>query len=204
MNKFIHNTAIIGDDFRYLQGCVLSKEQNKYGDVELPEEIYIGAFSIIGKNSKLGEKVIIDAYCKIDAGATIGAGSMVTYRGTVGSGAVIGVDCVVGGNVSEGTIVGNRCRTFGKLIHKHTDSTISWDFHETPEASVKVEDDCFIAHGATVLGGIIIGHNSYICSGALITKNVPPFHIGYGTNKIIHHSKWKGELANNPLFSKEE
>lgn len=202
-NKFIHPTAVVGERFRYLQGCVISQDVNKLGDIELPDEVYIGPFVLIGLNVQIGNKVVIDAYCKVDSGATIGSKSLVTYRGTIGSGAVVGTDCVVGGNVSEGTKIGNRCRSFGKLIHKHTDSTMSWDFHDEPEPGVTVEDDCFIGHDSTVIGGITIGHHSYICSGALITRDVPPYHIGFGVNQIKHYSEWKGELRDNPMFKEK-
>jgi UDP-3-O-[3-hydroxymyristoyl] glucosamine N-acyltransferase len=197
---FIHETAVIGFEFRFLQGCIKSDDPDQYGEIKLPKELYVGPFAIIGGNAAIGERVIIDAYCKIDPGAKIGDDTLISYRATIASTAVIGNDCVVGGNVSEGTTIGDRSRSFGKLIHRHTDSTMSWDHHDVPEPGVTVHNDSFIGHDATVIGAVTIGPFSYICSGATITKDVPPFHIAYGFNKIIHYSEWKGELSNNPLF----
>lgn len=198
--KFIHETAILGIGYRFLQGCIDSTELSKQGQVMLPDNIYIGPYSIIGFNVKIGNGVIIDAFCKVDPYATIGEDTLITYRATVASGAQIGNNCVIGGNVSEGVVIGNRCRTFGKLIHKHTDSTMSWDHHETPEPGVTLLDDSFVGHDATIIGGVTIGPRSYICSGAIITKDVPPLHIGHGTNQITHYSQWRGELSENPIF----
>ncbi|MES2653307.1 MAG: hypothetical protein V4663_16320 [Bacteroidota bacterium] len=199
-NYFIHETAIIGIGFRFLQGCVESEDSSKYGLPILPKKLYVGPFAMLGFNCKIGEGVIIDSYCKVDPGAEIGENTLITYRASIGSGAIIGADCIIGGTVSEETRVGNRCRIFGKLIHKHTDSTMSWDFHDIPEPGATIHDDSFVAHDATIMGGLEIGPRSYVCAGAIITKDVPPYHIGYGINKIVHFSEWKGELSMNPLF----
>jgi len=194
MAYFIHDTAIIGAEFRYLQGGIKSIDPKKYGPPILPKDLYIGPYAIIGLNCVLGEGVVIDAYCKIDPGARIDTNTLITYRATVAAGVSIGRDCIIGGNVSEQSVVGNNCRVFGKLVHKHLDSTISWDFHNLPEPGVTIHDNSLVGHDSTLIGGIEVGPNSYVCSGAIVTKNVPPL------NNIVHFSQWKGELANNPIF----
>jgi serine O-acetyltransferase len=39
-----------------------------------------------------------------------------------------------------------------------------------------------VADGAKVLGPIVIGENTVIGTGAIITKDVPPNSIAYGVN----------------------
>ncbi|WP_321332590.1 hypothetical protein [uncultured Bacteroides sp.] len=41
-----------------------------------------------------------------------------------------------------------------------------------------------IADGAKILGPIIIGENSVIAAGAIITKNIPPNSVAYGVNQF--------------------
>jgi serine O-acetyltransferase len=41
-----------------------------------------------------------------------------------------------------------------------------------------------IADGAKILGPVIIGENSVVATGAIITKNMPANNIAYGVNQI--------------------
>ncbi len=200
-NRFIHDTAVIGCGPRFLQGAVPWKLADQNANVVLPESIYVGPFAIIGVGAKLKEGVVIDAYCRVEPLAEMGEDSLLLYRGTVGFSAKIGKECVIGGSVSEGTIVGDKSRSFGKLIHTHADSTQPWDFRVDDEVSPIVHHDSFVGHDATVIGPVEIGPYSYVCAGATISRKVPPRHIAYGCNQILHYTKWKGELKNNPLFT---
>lgn len=200
---FIDPTAKIDFPLRFLQGCVQTKNITKK-NVTLPKKLYIGPYVIVGTDTVLGERVIIDSYCNIDPNVIVGQDTLITYRASIGGGSIIGENCVIGGVIPENCKIGDRCRIFGNLVHSHNDSTMSWDHHEIPEKSVTIFQDSFIGFGANLAGGFEVGPNSYICAGAIITKTIPPFHIGFGTNKILHYSEWKGELKNNPLFTKKE
>lgn len=199
--RSVHPTAIVGASLRHLQGAVSWDRHDLQQDVALPERIYIGPYAIVGVGARLGEGVVIDAYCKVDPGAVIGANSLILYRGTVGVDARVGESCVIGGSVSENTIVGDRCRSFGKLIHTHANSIKSWDFTDQPEASPVLHDDTFVGHDALVIGGIDIGPRAYVCAGSTVTRPVPAYHIASGINRIVHYTDWPGTLRDNPLFS---
>ncbi|MEL6244380.1 MAG: DapH/DapD/GlmU-related protein [Pseudomonadota bacterium] len=201
--RFIHETAVIGCGPRFLQGGVKWELKDANNPPSLPKNVYIGPFAIVGNGAVLCEGVVVDAYCRVEPSAIMGKNTLLVYRGTVGVGAVVGEDCVIGGSVSEGTKVGNRVRSFGKLIHTHADSTQSWDFRESGEPSPEIGDDSFVAHGALIIGGVTVGPKAYVCAGAVITRNVPPNHIAYGNNQIVHYSKWEGGLRENPLFKSD-
>lgn len=199
-NHFVHKTALVGCAPRYLQGAVPWQLNGVKDTVELPQAVYIGPYAIIGVQAKLGERVVVDAYCKVDPLAEMGEDAILLYRGTIGLGARVGKSCVIGGSVSEGTLIGDRSRSFGKLIHTHNDSTQPWDFRDKNEISPIIHHDSFVGHDATVIGAVEVGPYSYICAGAVISKTVPPKHIASGFNKIVHYTKWKGRLKDNPLF----
>ena len=201
MNKVqIHPTAVIGHPLRPLQGMVKSEMDPINTEVVFVNEAYVGPFSLIGEGVKIGNKVIIDAYVNVERGVTIGDDTILVHRATVGGFSTIGKNCVIGGLIGEGTAIGNGCRIFGTVVHKQDDPSLSWDHRPEPEPSVIIHDNSFIGFEAFVAGDIEIGPSAYVCAGAVVTKSVPPGHIAYGKNCIVHHSKWTGTLGNSPVF----
>jgi len=169
---------------------------------QFPKELYIGPYTLIGQNVVFGERVIVDAYCSIDADVVIGKDTLVTYRSSIGFSSDIGNNCVIGGFIPENCIIGDNCRVFGKLVHTHSDTTLSWDHHEVPEKSPIIHEMSFVGFDAVISGGVEVGPHSFVCAGAIITRNVDPYCIAFGTNQITHFTNWRGQLKNNPVFRK--
>ena len=201
----IHQTAVLNSGFRMLQDWVKPKLNNSILSIDdfmdsLPDRIYIGPFAVIGSSCIFSENVVIDEYCSIDPRVSIMENTLVTYRASIGSGSKIGKNCIIGGFIPENCIIENECRVFGKLVHNHIDSTISWDHHSIPEKSPIIRQNSFIGFNAVISGGLEIGPFSYVCASSLITRDVPPYHIAHGENQIVHFNEWKGDLKNNPIF----
>lgn len=196
----IHPTALLGQPIRPLQGMILSKENPSNTQVTYGQELYIGPYSIIGEGAVLGNKVIIDAFCNIERGVVIGDNTIVVHRATIGGYSKVGRNCVIGGLIGEGTIIGNDCRIFGTVVHKQDDPSQSWDHRAEPEPSVVIHNNSFIGFESFVAGDIQIGPQSYVCAEAIITKTVPPGYIAFGRNEMVHHSQWKGLLGKSPIF----
>ena len=199
----IHSTALVGVELRPLQGMLKTQDIANYGPPVLADDVYIGPYCIIGLNVRLGKGVIVDAFCKLDPNASVGEGTLLVYRAAIGSNTKIGRDCVIGGTVSEGTEIGDRCRSFGQLIHSHHDSVASWDHRPDSEPGPELLDDSFVAHGALVIGQVTIGPKAYVCAGSVITRDVPERHIAFGVNQIVKFDQWPGSLSENPLFQGE-
>lgn len=92
----------------------------------------------------------------IPSSASIGKGSVLAYGGigvVIHANAVIGESCVIGQNVTIGAAEGyasaqtNRCPVIG--------------------------NNCYIAAGAKILGGITIGDNCQIGAGAVVLRDAP-------------------------------
>jgi len=49
--------------------------------------------------------------------------------------------------------------------------------HNFDQGGPIIEDECYIAAKATILGAITIGHNSTIGAGVVVSKDVPPNSI---------------------------
>lgn len=107
--------------------------------------------------SKLVRNIIyLIANSYIPSSASIGKGSVLAYGGigvVIHADAVIGENCVIGQNVTIGAAEGyasaqvNRCPIIG--------------------------NNCYIAAGSKILGGITIGDNCQIGAGALVLKDAP-------------------------------
>lgn len=107
--------------------------------------------------------------CFIDYKCEIGKGCKIGYRGmsvVIHKNAKIGANCIIGTCV---TIGGNK-----------KPNTID-------EGGVPViEDNCYIATGAKILGGIRIGEGSFIGANTVVTRDVPPHSLVSGIpGKII-------------------
>lgn len=56
------------------------------------------------------------------------------------------------------------------------------------KGDIVVEDDVWIAHGATILSGVRIGQGAVIAAGSVVTKDVPPYAIVGGVPaKVIKY-----------------
>lgn len=196
----IHKTAIFGQPLRPLQGMVLSLENPSDSKVIIDGDLYVGPYSIIGEGVHFEDGAIVDVFCNIERGVEIGKDTIIVHRATIGGYSRIGKNCVIGGLIGEGTIIGDRCRIFGTVAHKQDDPSLSWDHRPKPEPSVIIHDDSFIGFESFVAGQIEIGPRSYICANAVVTKTVPPGYIAYGRNKMIHHTEWNGNLGKSSIF----
>lgn len=96
---------------------------------------------------------------------TIGQGTFINTGLRCGipknSKVIIGNDCAIGPNVSFETVNHN-------LVFSKSDG---WG--SNPK-SIIVEDRVWIGSGAIILPGVIVGHDSVVAAGAVVTKNVPP------------------------------
>jgi len=188
--------AVIGKPFRKL----LDGNQEEPTKTTIGENTYVGYYAIVGGGSIIGPKTIIDDYSIIESRVLIGKECLAIYRAQIGNDTQIGDKCVIGGLVTERTIIGNNCRVFGKIIHLHHNPLLGWDEEEATEESPIIRDNVFIGFGAIIAGNITIGPKAYICANAIITKDVPEFYVASGTNQIVHFSKWMGRLSSSPFF----
>lgn len=104
-------------------------------------------------NIELGHNVQFGDYCNIANDAIIG--NNVLFAGRV---------CCVQGNDHQYDVSG---RTI-------------WDSPRGKRSPLIVEDDVWVGHAATIVGGITIGRGAIIAAGGVVTKDVPPCEIWGG------------------------
>ena len=175
------------------------KNESIYG-----ENVWIGAQCIVGTNVILGDNVVLSDGSYVENDVKIGNETLLNYRCIVGSNVTIGNNCVIGGFVGENTIVGDSCRVFGDILHHHTDPTKDWDAPSSMEKGAVLSDNVFIGFGAKVTRPITIGNNVYVCPNAIVSIDVPPFHIVKGINGLVAPELWPGELSHSNFFKKDQ
>lgn len=104
----------------------------------------------------------ISSQAKIHNNALIGKNSFIDDISWIGPFVSIGKNfSCLGGEVAHRTIIGDNVTLIGCKI----------------AAKVKIENNCFLALNCSIKPGVIIGENSLIDIGAIITNDVPPNSI---------------------------
>jgi UDP-3-O-[3-hydroxymyristoyl] glucosamine N-acyltransferase len=193
-------SAVLGNPFRPLLG---GRSVQAEGETVIAAGVWIGQFTTIGQGVRIGANSLVEDYVGILAGAVIGERVVVASRSWVGMRATVGDDSVIKGHIGDSARIGKGCRVAGDLIHRQLDPSLGWDDPGAEEPAPIVEDGAFVGWRAVVIGGVNIGAGAYVCSGALVTKDVPAGYIASGRNRITHPSKWHGELGKSPFFADE-
>lgn len=107
---------------------------------------------------------------------------------SIGSNCIIGFNCFLGG---EGGI------QIGNNVNIASFTVILGGYHDIDDPTFKsilnpvvIDDYTWIATRVTITGGVRIGRGAVIAAGAVVTKDVPPYHVmgGVPAKKIKERS----------------
>lgn len=94
---------------------------------------------------------------------------------SIGNNCIIGFNCFLGGEA--GIQIGNN-------VNLASFTTILAGYHDIDDPTFKsilnpviVEDYAWVATRATIAGGVRIGRGAVVAAGAVVTKDVPPYHV---------------------------
>lgn len=146
---------------------------------------------VIFEGTHVGAGTFVQDKCRIGYDCHIGDDCRLQYGTYVCDRVTIGADSVVAGFVCDGTHIGERSTVMGILIHRYTEPHRGW--WESDEAPPTIENDVVVGYNATVVGGVTIGHHSYIAAGATVTEDVPPEHVVTGVDSHTHLREWSGK-----------
>ena len=131
-----------------------------------------GAISI-GPECSLEQGVILDAF----------QGSIAIARWVF-----VGPYTVIYGHggvtIGEGSLIAMHCRI---LSSNHTVAPLGTPIRSQPDVLLptKIGRDVWLGAGVTVLGGVNIGDGCIVGAGAVVSKDLPPGAIAYGTPAVI-------------------
>lgn len=193
----IADSAVIGNSFRpLLDGRDLKIER----DTVIEAGVWIGQHVTVGRGARIGANSLLEEFAAVQPGTVIGRRVLVAGRSWIGLDVTVGDDSVIKGHIGDNSWIGAGCRVAGDLIHRQLDPSLPWDDPVAVEPAPRVEDGAFVGWRATIVGDVTIGAGAYVCTGALITRNVPAGYIAHGRNKFVHPRSWRGALGKSPFF----
>jgi acetyltransferase-like isoleucine patch superfamily enzyme len=142
----VNEFCSIAPDVKLGKGVRLSKFINLYG-CEIGDETKIGAFVEIQKNAKVGRR------CKVSSHTFVCEGVAIEDNVFIGHGVTFINDSYPRATTPEGEL--------------QTES--DWRV----EATV-IKRGASIGSGVTVLSKVIVGENSIVGAGSVVTRDVPP------------------------------
>ena len=139
----------------------------------------------LGKNVKIWQPELVNIYsCTIGDNTSIGAFVEIQKNATIGSNCKISSHSFIceGVTIKDNVFIGHNVNF---INDKHPRSTnqdgkkqMENDWNVIPTL---VEKGVSIGTGTTILCGVTIGANSLIGAGSLVTKNIPPNVVAYGS-----------------------
>lgn len=171
-------------------------------------------FFHIGDGVAIGRHVSIDAYgtegIRLGSRVTVGSGSNLVATAvirepgvgiSVGDGTSIGQFNIIWGQ--GGVSIGANCLLGPRVTvlsenHAFASTVIPIKSQGNVRSEVRIEDDCWIGAGATILAGVTIGHGSIVAAGAVVTKDCQPFSILGGVPAKLLRSR---EIVTNSHHS---
>lgn len=142
----------------------------------------------------------------IDQGATIGDGTKIWHFTHIMPAAIIGAECIVGQNVfiDNNVVIGNKVKIQNNvsvyngviiedevflgpsMVFTNVINPRSFIERKTEFKKTMVKRGVSIGANATIICGVEIGEYAFIGAGSVITKNVHPFALMYGTPARQH------------------
>jgi acetyltransferase-like isoleucine patch superfamily enzyme len=118
---------------------------------------------------KIGRNVFISLGAKID-----------TRRGTV----IIGDDCLI---------------THGAKVLSHDGATRLTNPADDGSGKTQIGNNVFVGVNAVILRNVMVGDNSVIAAGAVVTKDVPPATVVAGNPaQVVKELQGPFQILNNP------
>jgi len=142
----------ISADVKLGKGVKLSKFINLYG-CEIGDHTKIGAFVEIQKNVKIGKR------CKISSHTFVCEGVTIEDNVFIGHGVTFINDSYPRATNSDGELQTER----------------DWVVEKTA-----IKRGASIGSGSTILSKVLVGENSIVGAGSVVTKDIPPNTIAAG------------------------
>lgn len=148
------------------KGTIVRKLARVSSCVRIEEDCYIGDNTFIGHGVVMRPKTIIESDCVIghltvfEGGSKVGKGTLIQAQSNITRGAVIGDKVFIGMQFCGGNDIA--------IIHERWDHCGEFE----PDPYI-IEDFARIGFGVHVLPGVVIGKNSFVAAGSLVTRSIP-------------------------------
>jgi acetyltransferase-like isoleucine patch superfamily enzyme len=157
----------------------------------------------------VGANVIFDDYVVLDAKGTdnrgidigddviVGRSSVISCKNgniTIGAGTNIAMSCFIQSardvTIGKNVLFAAYCYVIGGGDHRTDRIDVPIIYQGQVVRGVTIEDNCWLGAGVKIQDGVTIGHDSIIGSGAVVTKDIPPYSIAVGVPaKVVKNRK---------------
>ena len=123
---------------------------------------------------EIGDRVTVHSFLsRVQLSAGPGA------RLTIGAGTYVNNGSVL--SARQSVTIGERCQIATGVILMDSDFHAVGDLDAPGKAApIVIEDDVWLATRAVVLKGVTVGRGSVVATGAVVTKDVPPYTLVAG------------------------
>ncbi len=145
-------------------------------------------------NSKnIGKGTIIWQNCVVLEGAIIGDNCNINYNVFIENDVIVGNNVTIKSGVQlwDGIRIGNDVFIGPNVTFTNDKYPRSKKYLKCFQKTI-IEDGVSLGAGSIILGGIVIGQNSMIGAGSIVTKNVPPNELWVG-----NPARLKGHIDKN-------
>lgn len=152
----------------------------------------------LGNNVIIDDNVVLDAKGSNNKGIFIGDNVMIG-RNTVlsckngdlyiGRNTNIALNCFIQSSkevrIGDNVLFAAYCYVIGGGDHKTDRTDIPIIAQGQVVKGITIENNCWIGAGVKIQDGVVIGRDSILGSGAVVTKSVPPFSVAVGVPASI-------------------
>ena len=157
-NRFVYEFDYFGVDIQ--DHAIIRSGSTLYRNTRIGHHFRTGHRVLIRENANIGNHVMVGTTTVIDADVTIGNNVSIQSNVYISNG------CVCEDNV----FLGPKC----SLLN---------DKYPVRKGKIEPPRICkgaSVGGNATILPGVVVGEGAMIGSGAVVTKNVPPWHLAVG------------------------
>ena len=176
---FIDSDALIG----YPHSKELEKESKEMEGCQIGENSIIRPGSVystakLGKNTRTGHNFLVRE------NTTIGDGCLIGTNVVVDNNCKIGDYCSfqTGAYIPTGTVIGDRVFLGPNASLTNDKIPLRTEYRCDP---ITVENDVTIGSNATIMPGLTIGEGAFVAGGAVVTKDVPAWHLAKGCPAVL-------------------
>lgn len=130
----------------------------------------LGKGVIVGENVQFGKDVVVWNYVVIGGNTKIGDGTRIGSFCDIGKNVSIGRNCIIQAHIT----ISNECTLGNRVFIGPNSSLLNDKFpHSKCLTPSIIEDNVVVGGCVTVLPNVIVGKNSIVAAGSVVTKDVP-------------------------------
>jgi acetyltransferase-like isoleucine patch superfamily enzyme len=130
----------------------------------------LGKGVIVGENVQFGKEAVVWNYVVIGDNTKIGDGTRIGSFCDIGKNVSIGRNCIIQAHIT----ISNECALGNNVFIGPNSSLLNDKFpHSQCLTPSIIEDNVVVGGCVTVLPNVIVGKNSIVAAGSVVTKDVP-------------------------------